>query len=139
MPCDIDGMHGIALMQAIMLGCQAANSAITAVAVDALKRRDTRVHMKPKLYVRPVVRQDRLAHSHTRSARTQLGTILTHAVVLIGSLALWHAAMPACMYAMQGMDGIPLGFVSRFRRYSRQRWPPASYSSSWAYSFSSSG
>jgi hypothetical protein len=48
MPCDIDDMHGgVALMQTIMIGCQVVNSAITAIAVDALKRRDTRVRMRP--------------------------------------------------------------------------------------------
>jgi hypothetical protein len=46
MPCDIDCMHGgIAFMQAIMTGCQAANSAITAIAVDARKTRDAGVRM----------------------------------------------------------------------------------------------
>ncbi len=46
MPCDIDDMHGgVALMQTIMIGCQAVNSAITAIAVDARKKRDARVRM----------------------------------------------------------------------------------------------
>jgi hypothetical protein len=46
MPCDIDCMHGgIALMQTIMIGCQAANTAITAVAVDARKTRDAGLRM----------------------------------------------------------------------------------------------